>query len=494
MSQRFSSAMKWSFLGEAASKLIRPLVFLFLGRFLLPEDFGVVASAMMVIAFSQVFWEAGMSKVVIQRKENLTIAASTAFWINILLAVPIIFLIWSLSDNIGLVFFQSEVVGDVLRVMCLYIIFVSLGSIHVAIMQRDLKFKKLFWIRLIALGVPALVSLPLAIYGWGYWALISATVIGELVSLIIVWHRSIWRPQFIFSPGVARELFGFGFWVSISALLTWFHMWGDALFVGIYLTGHDLGIYRYGTMAIASIFSVLAGPILPVLYSYLSGEFRKQADNQTIISNVLMGERIMASGLFSAALFIFYFADFFIPVILGDDWLDLSNVVSLVALASAIAFTVSLKQEVYRASGRPDIETKIMTISLATRLVFYIFTIQYGLVVFLYFRIISTIIGVFNHLTFAKVILGIPYHQYFRQNGRIFILFILFTFLGTFLSSNNFTSLSELLLLIVLFGCYVSILALSEFKNFKGLAASLASVDAKTLTSAQTVGSKNARD
>jgi PST family polysaccharide transporter len=54
-------AIKWSFFAELASKVVTPLVFVILARLLTPEDFGVVAAATMVISFSQIFWEAGMS-------------------------------------------------------------------------------------------------------------------------------------------------------------------------------------------------------------------------------------------------------------------------------------------------------------------------------------------------------------------------------------------------------------------------------------------------
>jgi len=483
MSSKLSTAIKWSFLTEVASKLIRPVAFLVLGRFLLPEDFGVVAAAMMVIAFSQVFWEAGMSKAIIQRKKNLFTAASTAFWINISFAIIILSLIWIFSNNIALTLFQNADVGPVLRVMCFYILLVSLGAVHVAKMQREMDFEKLFWIRLISFGVPAFISVPLAIYGLGYWAVIFSTIIGELANLIIIWRSSKWRPQFIFSVRIARELAGFGFWVSLSALLAWFYLWGDSLFVGLYLTGHDLGIYRYGTMAIASIFSVLAGPILPVIYSYLSDEFRKQTERSSVISKVLLGERIMASGLFTATLFIFYFADFFVLTLLGNEWTDLSEIIALIALSSSIAFTVSLKQEAYRAFGRPDVETKIMSISLLVRVIFYMFSVQHGLIIFLYARLVSTVIGVFNHLTFARVILNLPYYEYFRQNGRVFALFLLFMLLGSNSFLDSVSTFNKDFVLIFLFASYMALLSLAEIKVFKNLYHAIRPPDTEKLSS-----------
>ena len=61
-------ALRWSFLSELPTKAIQPVIFIVLGRLLTPENFGVMAAAMIVIAFSQIFWEAGMGKAFIQRR------------------------------------------------------------------------------------------------------------------------------------------------------------------------------------------------------------------------------------------------------------------------------------------------------------------------------------------------------------------------------------------------------------------------------------------
>ena len=67
----FTKALKWSFFSELTSKAIQPVVFIVLARLLAPEDFGVMTAALMVIGFSQIFWEAGMGKALIQRQNNI---------------------------------------------------------------------------------------------------------------------------------------------------------------------------------------------------------------------------------------------------------------------------------------------------------------------------------------------------------------------------------------------------------------------------------------
>jgi PST family polysaccharide transporter len=90
----FFNALKWSVAAEIASKAIQPLVFVILSRILIPEDYGIVAAAIMVISFTQIFWEAGMNKAIIQRQHNIEEAASVAFWINLLMGILVAFLLF----------------------------------------------------------------------------------------------------------------------------------------------------------------------------------------------------------------------------------------------------------------------------------------------------------------------------------------------------------------------------------------------------------------
>lgn len=76
LKQKFLRSFKWSILGEVFSRMIRPLVFLVLAKILVPEDFGVVAAATVVVSFSQIFWDAGL--IHCQRANQALLAGFTA--------------------------------------------------------------------------------------------------------------------------------------------------------------------------------------------------------------------------------------------------------------------------------------------------------------------------------------------------------------------------------------------------------------------------------
>ncbi len=128
----FVQALKWSFLSEFAAKIIQPLVFVMLARLLMPEDFGVMTAAMMIIALSQIFWESGMVKALIQRQTHIEEAANATFMINICLGVLAATLLYFFAKPISETFFQDGRIVAVIRVMTLQILMGSLSSVQTA--------------------------------------------------------------------------------------------------------------------------------------------------------------------------------------------------------------------------------------------------------------------------------------------------------------------------------------------------------------------------
>ena len=142
----FLRSIKWSAFAEIASKTITPIVLLVLARLLTPEDFGVVTAATMVVTFSQIFWEAGMSKALIQRQTDVDDAANAAFLVNLGLGAVITALVYFTAPAIAHIFFQDGRVSAVLQVMAVQISLGALSSVHIALLQKEMRFQRIFWV------------------------------------------------------------------------------------------------------------------------------------------------------------------------------------------------------------------------------------------------------------------------------------------------------------------------------------------------------------
>ncbi len=397
-------ALKWSFLSELASKAIQPVVFIILARLLTPEDFGVMSAALMVIGFSQIFWEAGMGKALIQRQSDVDDAANAAFWINLGLGFFIAILLFSIADSVAYTFFHDGRVVAVLQIMTLQVFLGALSSVHTALLQKEMGFKKLFWVRFATVSLPGLASIPLALNGMGYWALVAGSIIGQVAQVIMLWRISHWRPKWKFNRLVAKKMGRFGVWVGLSGLLAWFYIWADSFIVGMYLGSHDLGLYRTGNQFALMGFSLLFGPVLPVLYSYLS---QMNQDKDRLGRAIEKIVKILAFIAIPLAFFIYSVSDFIGIVFFGEQWEGIGFVIGVMALMHGFSWIVGMNGEVYRAMGKPSYETIVTAITLLVYLVAYLYSVQRGFDVFVWVRFMLALGAMFLHFFVLRKIVPI---------------------------------------------------------------------------------------
>ena len=434
----FTHALKWSFFSELAAKAIQPVTFIVLARMLTPEDFGVMTAGMMVIAFSQIFWEAGMGKALIQRQTQIKEAANAAFIINITLGILIAALLYLCAQPIAQVFFQDERVTAVLQVMTLQILLGALGSVQTALLQKEMSFKKLFWVRFATVSLPGLASIPLAMNGWGYWALVVGTLAGQFAQVLMLWRMSHWRPGLTADEAVTKEVARFGAWVGATGLLAWFYAWADSMVIGHYLGTFDLGLFTTGAKLAAIVYAMIFGPILPVLYSHLSRIGSERESLKKLAELVVASLTLIALPI---AITLSVFSHHIEIVVFGDKWSGLGFVFASMAIMHGCSWIVGMNGEFYRAMGKPSYETIVTTLTLIVYLGVYLWVIHSGLEKFVVVRAALALAALFIHLAVLKKILKIDIFMAIKRIGLVTILSMAIIFLAregaTLLSDNS---------------------------------------------------------
>jgi O-antigen/teichoic acid export membrane protein len=396
----FKYALKWSFFSELVSKSIQPVIFIFLARLLTPTDFGVMTAAIMIIAFSQIFWEAGMGKAVIQLRNEIEIASNTAFWINMILATIIAILLFLFSNQIANVFFQDLRVAKVLKVMTLQLFLGALTSIHTALLQKEMLFKRLFLVRLISVILPGIASIPLALNGWGYWALVAGSLTSQLIQTIILWIIADWKPKFEFSYKIAYKLLVFGGWVALTGLLTWSWTWLDNMLVGYSFGLKEVGLFRMGNQIPLLIFGLLFSFASPVLYSRFSNTSINLEQVKADLKRIYL---LIPAISFPIAILIIYNSNFIEKQILGPKWNGSGYIISAIAVKEAVLWLFAYNIEACRSIGKPHIETFVSFMSLIINILVLSLISKYGFEVFVYGR--AYIVGLLSFILHFSVLL-----------------------------------------------------------------------------------------
>jgi O-antigen/teichoic acid export membrane protein len=413
VTEKAFGSVKWSALMEVVSRAASPIVTIVLARILTPEIFGVVSIASIAISFSQIFWDAGLGKALVQTEADHDKAANVVFWTNIILGV-IVYLCLFFSAPFIADYFKCPASSPVLRVLGLQIIIGSLSSVQSALFVRDLAFRGLFWIKLLTVFIPGVFSIPMAYFGYGVWALVAGTLAGQIVNMLLLWFYSPWRPRLHYDFPLAGKILRFGYWVLAETLAGWLLVSFDGIIVGRYFGVHDMGVYRTGMTLTSVIFGLTLCPCLPILYPSFS---RLQDDHSTLIRSFRKVAGVVMTLAVPMGVGLFLLGDNIATIVFGNKWAGLGFVLSILGLKEGLLWTVGINAEAYRAIGRPDIMTKFMFVQILYFLPAYFLAAQSGLTVFLYVRLALAMTAIPIQLFLCYRILGVsPYFLW--ENGK----------------------------------------------------------------------------
>jgi len=432
-------SVKWTILSEFFSRAISPLTFIILAQILSPHDFGVLAVAQIAITFCSLFWDAGLQKALVQTDETLDKASNAVFWVNLALGLVIYALLFFIAPFLS-IFFTVPSACPVLRVLGLQIIFGALSTVPQGRFFRELNFKLLFWARLATAAIPAMVAIPLAYLGYGVWALVLSSLAGNIINLAILWVRCDWRPQLSFDAAIARKMANFGSWIVADSLIGWFIAQGDGAVVGRYLGVRNLGLYRTGKNMIDVLFGLTLNPIYPILYPAFAAMHN---DKEALSAFLYKINRIIMALTLPIGAGIMCIATPLTAVILGEKWHGIEVVLSIMGMQTALSWLVGANPEIYRAMGRPDIQTKIGLLSAPLYLFVYVIVAQFGLTAFLWARLGLSLLVLPIHIWMAVKMLNLSYLYLWQWGKPMFIAttFMVAAILGTkwILEMGHFT-------------------------------------------------------
>ena len=184
------------------------------------------------------------------------------------------------------------------------------------------------------------------------------------------------------------------------------------MLVGKYLGVKDLGVYRVGWQISAIIFGTLLRPIVPVIYSAFS---RLQANPAKMKQTYRKINRIIISISLPVGAILFMIGTKSVFLTFGESWHGLGMVVGTIGLMHGAAWIVNINPEMYRAIGRPDLNTKLMIATILYYLPAYLITAPLGLKVFAYTRLGVGVLAIPIHVLLCIRVFGISFHSLWKD-------------------------------------------------------------------------------
>jgi PST family polysaccharide transporter len=374
LGRRALTGFAWAYGSFMSGRVMTFLATLVLVRLLVPEQFGIMAFALAVLAYMESLTDLGVGSALIYRSDaNEPRVASTAFWIGIAGALVLMTVSWFGAPLLALVGPGEEIV-TLFRVLSLQFLFSAFGSVPEYLLRHGLGFKSLFGPELASALVKGTVSITLALAGFGVWSLVVGQLSGSFVRSAALWIATRWRPQFVFERRVAVPMIRFGIGISAVGLIGEAGRNADYLFVGAQLGATALGLYfiafRLPELLILPGFRMAQRVLFP-FYSRLR-DLRSGEGESLERSELSRGYlRTLHLGAFISLPFGFGIAALAGPIVLtlfGERWEPAIVPLALIGIWAGITALTGMPGSVFKALGRSGLLTATAIVQVALTL------------------------------------------------------------------------------------------------------------------------------
>lgn len=374
LKQRTIRGFFWSLVERWGRYVLTIATLLILARLLAAEDFGVVALALACLSFFELVMNQGIKAALIQRKDLTDAHYDTAFWVAAAYGVGSAALLLLGGDALARLMGQPRL-GEVMPWLAVIAVVNGLSVVQQARLMRTMDFRSLALRSTAGSALGGIAGVGAALAGFGIWALVAQQLINAFSSLAVLWTATGWRPRLAFSPRRARELGGYGRWVSAVAFINHVLNRGDVLFIGAALGAHAVGLYSVGRRImqmfvdlVTTAMTQAAGPA----FAKLQSEPARLA--AAYAASVRVSATVMLPAFFGTAAV----APDLVPWMLGERWTPAVPMVQCFAVIGALQSVGYFNFSVAYALGKPEGALRVTLIYAVTNVAAILLALPFG--------------------------------------------------------------------------------------------------------------------
>ncbi|TXI03566.1 MAG: lipopolysaccharide biosynthesis protein [Rhizobium sp.] len=399
----------WSALDTLIPTALNSLVFVVTSRFLLPQDFGLVALAFSIVSFAAGLGPTAFGEALIQQTSIRRSHLDTVFWLSFASAAVLYAALFLLSPVLAHWVGHDEIV-KLLLIIGLKIFFDMMIIVPNALIGRTMSFHLAAARTAIATIVSATICLSLIFAGFGLWALAIAQIAAPAAACIAAFWGAGWLPGFRIKLSSLRELLHYGVFASGNRFLQTMNL--DQLIIGTLVSPAALGIYNFARRLYEMLNNVVAGGLTSVSHVLLSS---LQHDQNKVREAFLMATFGCSLVSFPAFMGLAAVADDAIPLIFGPHWAAAIWPVRFFCVIGLMAGIGVIQASLITSQGRSDwwfyYQLLRNIVTILTVLLLY----KYGVTIIVFALMVEVLLLWPATLWMVSQLIGLSISEYFGQ-------------------------------------------------------------------------------
>ena len=447
------SGIGWTFAERILAQGVSFVVSILLARLLLPDDYGVISIVLVFINVANVFVTNGLGQALVHRKIVNQDEYSTVFWMSFLFSILLYAAMFFMAPYVA-TFYEIPILIPTLRILSLKIILSSLNTVQHAYVSKKMIFKKFFFATLGGTIFSAVLGIVLAYKGFGVWALVAQYLSNSLIDTIILQLTIDWRPKLIFCFKEAKELFDYGWKLTVSALIIAIYNELRSIIIGkVYSTG-DLAYYNKGnhfpSVLINNLNSAIEKVFFPMMVELNSNllELKRFSKKTLELSSYIV---------FPVLVWMIVCAEPIVSILLTDKWLPCVPYLQIMCLFWITQPMQTSNWQIIKAMGRSDLCVKLEIIKKIIGLALVVSTMFISVEALAWSSVIFSFVSAFVNMLPTKKLIN---YSIFEQMKDIIPVSVCALSAGicAYIASNTFSNDMIKLLVATFIGAIVYLL------------------------------------
>lgn len=363
--------MTWTLIDTWGTQLLGLVIFILLARLVDPADFGLVAFAAVFVAFAQLLVDQGLGDAVVQRATLTRRQLDTAFWASVLTGLIITVAVVVLAIPIAALFGDQRL-QPIIQVLSITFVVTALSSIQLGLLRREMAFRSLAIRKLTSIALSGVVGVGMALAGFGAWSLVGQQVANAIVSVVMLWAVTPWRPSFEFSREDFRELFGFGIRVVGGDVLYFISRNTDNLLIGAFLGKLALGFYYVGYQILDTSQSLLINAARRLIFPTFS---RLQHDPERIRRAYSRMNRATSALTLPGYVGLALVAQEATVSFFGSKWTDSGPVAAVLFLIGPVLTVQAFSGALFNAVGHPEVTLRFRLVTAVANVIGFLIAV-----------------------------------------------------------------------------------------------------------------------
>nr|WP_320058410.1 lipopolysaccharide biosynthesis protein [uncultured Bacteroides sp.] len=341
------SGIFYTAIGRYSGIIISLIVTAVLSRMLSPDNFGVVAVAMVIINFFSIFTDMGISPAIVQNnnlsKNDYSKIFSFTLWMGISIAILFFFASWPIS-----IWYNSPMLRTLCQLLSINLFFASANIVPSALFLKNKEFKFIAWRSFVIQIAGGGLAVSVALLGGGLYALIINPILSSVLIFAISIHRYPQQLQATLGLSALRKIFSYSAYQFLFNIINYFSRNLDKLLIGKYMGMSPLGYYEKSYRLMMLPLQNITYVITPVMHPVLS-DF--QNDLERLSSSYEKIVRFLAFIGLPLSVVLFFTAQEVTLLIFGDQWMPSVPVFRILSLSVGIQIMLSSSGSIFQAAG-----------------------------------------------------------------------------------------------------------------------------------------------